>query len=872
MPQRSVASNYTFEQQRTEINLLAADFWNQKATVDGDSSTYLKHDGSNAFTGQTLAVPNAFTINSNSGGGTVTIAGNLDVTGTTTTVSSANLEVTDKNILISKGSTTDAQADGAGITIDSGTDITWNFVNAKDAWVSSIGVEGTTFVKGPYGQFTGSGTPTTGQGVEVNAPDANTGQIISYDRTNTAYKELRLKGSSVGVYTGTTNALRASFNSSGLEVEAGDLRIPNDTGKVTCGQNADLQLYHDGGSSVIQNINNNASLYLKASSTGTDNIKCNANGGTQIFWNGVIGLYTAEDANNAGVPTVRIHDDVKLKMGNSSDFSIFHHGTEQANYIESTNNVLYICGKTGQTAVQITPDGATDLRHSGLKKLETTTSGIDIIGQLTSTNAATTEFIQLTSTNDSTRGIISVAGKDSSSNAVTVKIGGFGDTNRGEIFTHSDHNLGFATNNNSAQMVLDTDGRLLIGTTSSTSNAKLAVNGGIDNNEAFFELNRLNDPANDQNIGIIDFSQGNAASRNAARLVTRRDGGVWGAASLPSRFEFWTCPSGSNSPVERLRINSVGTAILNHNNDHPNSTLVLSKTDAGYAKLEYDVGTSQKAYIELDGSENLVHYGAAGVDQQFYTGGTSRLIITDDGNMKLGLDSVTTRTDSAHYGFNITGKSGTSGAGSIFFNDAADNCDGNIACDNGVMLITADYSDNTASSEIKFRVDGSSEKMNISSSGKVSCVGHVDTATYGASNWALTGSGNQSNTSQAVPEGSFQWQSNTSRGTEKYKSYIQTTDANEQDMYITVSNASFYRITIKASHNSTQADVAMYLVYGLNSSAGATNRITEVASTGGFTCTNHNTHVNSHDSTIKINYNTSLNQGMKALVELIGGF
>ena len=54
MPQRSVASTYTFEQQRTEINLLAADFWSHKTTVDGASSTYLKHDGSNDFTGATL--------------------------------------------------------------------------------------------------------------------------------------------------------------------------------------------------------------------------------------------------------------------------------------------------------------------------------------------------------------------------------------------------------------------------------------------------------------------------------------------------------------------------------------------------------------------------------------------------------------------------------------------------------------------------------------------------------------------------------------------------------------------------------------------------------------------------------------------------
>ena len=84
MPQRNVASNFTFEQQRVEINNLAQDFWTQKGTVDTALPTFLKHDGSNNFTGQTLAVPNAFTINSNSGSGTVTISGNLTVSGTTT--------------------------------------------------------------------------------------------------------------------------------------------------------------------------------------------------------------------------------------------------------------------------------------------------------------------------------------------------------------------------------------------------------------------------------------------------------------------------------------------------------------------------------------------------------------------------------------------------------------------------------------------------------------------------------------------------------------------------------------------------------------------------------------------------------------------
>ena len=48
-----------------------------------------------------------------------TIAGDLTVTGTTTTVNSTVVDIADKNIKIAKGATTSAQTDGAGITFSS---------------------------------------------------------------------------------------------------------------------------------------------------------------------------------------------------------------------------------------------------------------------------------------------------------------------------------------------------------------------------------------------------------------------------------------------------------------------------------------------------------------------------------------------------------------------------------------------------------------------------------------------------------------------------------------------------------------------------------------------------------------------------------
>ena len=55
--------------------------------------------------------------------GDVTIGGNLNINGTTTTIDTANLLVEDKNIIIGDvTSPTDVTADGGGITLKGATD------------------------------------------------------------------------------------------------------------------------------------------------------------------------------------------------------------------------------------------------------------------------------------------------------------------------------------------------------------------------------------------------------------------------------------------------------------------------------------------------------------------------------------------------------------------------------------------------------------------------------------------------------------------------------------------------------------------------------------------------------------------------------
>ena len=79
--------------------------------------------------------------------GTVVIAGNLQVDGTTTTINSTTLTVDDKNITLASGSANAAAADGAGFTVDIGTGtnpaITYDGTNDEWDFNKPLNVTGT---------------------------------------------------------------------------------------------------------------------------------------------------------------------------------------------------------------------------------------------------------------------------------------------------------------------------------------------------------------------------------------------------------------------------------------------------------------------------------------------------------------------------------------------------------------------------------------------------------------------------------------------------------------------------------------------------------------------------------------------------------
>ncbi len=124
MPLRNVASTFTIEQQRLEINNLAGDVNNiaTGATNVGSATT-------------------ASSLAAGATGADLTLSGTLTVNGTQTILNTATLEVEDKNIILGKGSTTDAAANTGGITLKGANDKTITYSSSGDKWVSNIDVE-----------------------------------------------------------------------------------------------------------------------------------------------------------------------------------------------------------------------------------------------------------------------------------------------------------------------------------------------------------------------------------------------------------------------------------------------------------------------------------------------------------------------------------------------------------------------------------------------------------------------------------------------------------------------------------------------------------------------------------------------------------
>ena len=129
----------------------------------------------------------ATTLNIGNASGTVTIAGNLTVNGTVTTISSTTITVDDKNLELGSVETpTDTTANGGGITLKGATDKTFNWVSSTSSWTSSenldlasgkvLKINGTEVLSAS--QYTGNAATATTATTATNVTGGAAGSLV----------------------------------------------------------------------------------------------------------------------------------------------------------------------------------------------------------------------------------------------------------------------------------------------------------------------------------------------------------------------------------------------------------------------------------------------------------------------------------------------------------------------------------------------------------------------------------------------------------------------------------------------------------------------------------------------------------------------
>ena len=172
----------------------------------------------------------------------------------------------------------------------------------------------------------------------------------------------------------------------------------SDNLKIKLGSSDDLQIYHSGAHSYIEdsgtgnlNILTN-SLHINNPANTEAIARFNENGAVLLYYDNTLMFETINGgARVNGVLHVTSHLDMNdndiIKLGNSDDLQIYHDGTDSK--ITNTTGALDIngsgninIGKAGENGIKVRPDDAVELYYDNSKKLETTANGTQFDGRI----------------------------------------------------------------------------------------------------------------------------------------------------------------------------------------------------------------------------------------------------------------------------------------------------------------------------------------------------------------------------------------------------------------------------------------------------------------------------------------------------------
>ena len=225
-------------------------------------------------------------------------------------------------------------------------------------------------------------------------------------------------------------------------------------------------------------------------------------------------------------------------------------------------------------------------------------------------------------------------------------------------------------------------GRLLVQTTSTTSNAIAIIQGSPDiSSPGRLFLSRRNvATALVDELGVLHFTD--SSHNSAAEIRVRRDEGTWsGGVSQPTRMEFRTTPDGSATVQEAMRIDSSknvklftpSVTVANPNilsnyfalvdNYRPGMIMKVPDLYSGEWSFYLDPAASTTSFVIADDSDERLRIDSSG-----------RLLVGRATALNVGATSAATTEIQNSSGFNLSLIStiNSSGAGGIAIGKARD--------------------------------------------------------------------------------------------------------------------------------------------------------------------------------------------------------
>ena len=403
----------------------------------GDSGTYIHQsaDGVLDLVSDTEIEINATTIDIN---------GAVDVSGAYT---GGGLMTTGGNIVIPNAGNIGSASDTDAIAISSGGVVTMNQIPVFSAGINvSGGTIAGTLATAAQGNVTSLGTLTTltvdniiingttiGHTSDTDALTISSGGVVTFSQTPVFSSDLTLGDD---LYLDSDAAV-IHFGDDGdvtlTHVADTGIRLA-DSDKMLFGDGNDLQIYHSGSHSFIDDagtgdlfIRGDNSVYLsnaagtetKASFTSDGAVNLYYNNTAVAMTNGTSWSPSSADGSSLGnsslewsdlfladsatiqfgndqdvilthVPDsgLRLFDGVKFMFGDANDLQIYHvdggnswirdTATDGNFIIEAVNGIDFRDYNTGELMTRMTGDGAVELYHNNIKKIETASNGVSL--------------------------------------------------------------------------------------------------------------------------------------------------------------------------------------------------------------------------------------------------------------------------------------------------------------------------------------------------------------------------------------------------------------------------------------------------------------------------------------------------------------